>query len=336
MEFEYLQNKRIAISGSSGFLGQVVVHKLKESLGDTAQVLLFRSSDYDLRLIDEAFKLVKENKPEIVINIAARLGGIGDNRNYPASYFYDNLMIGINMIEACRLFKAEKLINIGTVCSYPKHAPIPFKEENLWDGYPEETNGPYGISKRATIAYSQAVEKQYGFSTVNCILTNLYGPGDDFRDATSHVIPAIIKKIVAAKERNAASITAWGDGSPSRDFLFIDDAATAIIKAAEFAKTTDPMNIGSGKEISIRYLIEKMADLLNFKGEIIWDTTKPNGQPRRYLNTDKAKETIFFTAMKSFDAGLEETINYYLANRHEIDLQKSKFSDLGPFENLQL
>jgi len=334
MMFEYLQDKKIVVTGSSGFLGRFVMQKLQKYLGKGSKIIGLRSKDYDLRIPDKAFELVRNHKPDIVINLAARLGGIGDNRSYPASYFYDNLMIGINMIDACRLFDVNKLVNIGTVCSYPKNAPVPFKEENLWDGFPEETNGPYGISKRAAIVYSQAVKKQYGFTSVNIILTNLYGPGDDFREDTSHVIPAIIKKVVHAKEKGEPSITAWGDGSPSRDFLFIDDAAEAVIRAAEFAREPDPINIGSGEEVRIKFLIEKIVELLGYKGKIIWDTTKPNGQPRRYLDTSKAKKILLFEARKDFIEGLKETIGYYLSNREVIEKQPSKFSDFSPYDSL--
>ncbi len=334
MDLTYIKNKKIVLTGASGFLGKKVTKKLVELLPDASKLVSLNSKDYDLRLIGQAFDMVETHHPEVIINLAARLGGIGDNRNFPASYFYDNLMIGINMIEAARIFGVDKLINIGTVCSYPKNAPVPFREENLWDGFPEETNGAYGISKRSNMVYSQAVFKQYGFKTINLVLTNLYGPGDDFRDATSHVIPAIIKKIVSAKEEKATSITAWGDGSPSRDFLFVEDAAEAVIKAAEYGNDPEPINIGSGQEVKIRYLIEQIARLLEYEGEIRWDTSKPNGQPKRYLDTSRAKERIYFEAQTSFDQGLNKVIEYYLTNRTHIDKEGEKFKDFSPFDDL--
>jgi nucleoside-diphosphate-sugar epimerase len=329
-----LKNKKILVTGGNGFLGKELtsIFKAENITNFTAP----SSKDYDLRLIENAFKIMEDFQPDLVVNIAARLGGIGDNRAYPASYFYDNLMLGINMIEACRIYGAEKLILIGTVCSYPKNSPVPFKEEDLWNGYPEETNGPYGVSKRSVTTYAQAVKKQYGLNTVNLLFTNLYGAGDDFRDATSHVIPAIIKKIVKAKEDNAPSISAWGDGSPTRDFLHVKDAAYAVINSLKYCETDEPINVGSGTEVNIKYLIEKIVSILDFKGDIIWDTTKPNGQPRRVLDITKAKTNFQFSPKIPFDKGLEETIHWYLSNRTTIDALQPKFSDLSPFDHLKL
>ena len=257
-----LSTKKILITGANGFLGRKLVALLHAN--NVRNLITPNSKECDLRLIENAFKLVKDHRPDIIINIAARLGGIGDNRAYPASYFYDNLMLGINMIEASRIYEVSKLVLIGTVCSYPKFAQVPFNEDDLWNGYPEETNGPYGVSKRAVISYAEAAKKQYGLNTVNLLFTNLYGPGDDFREQTSHVIPAIIKKVIHAKENNLPQIEAWGDGSPSRDFLHIWDAAAGVMQAAKFCETEIPINMGSGTEVNIKYLIEKIAATLKY------------------------------------------------------------------------
>jgi GDP-L-fucose synthase len=325
-----LQAARIIVTGGRGFLGSEVVGILR-GLG-AGFVHVSSSREYDLRVPEQAFALLKANPADVVINLAARLGGIGDNRAHPASYFYDNLMIGVNMIDACRLHGVRKLVNIGTVCSYPKNAPVPFREEHIWDGFPEETNGPYGISKRATIVYSHAVKAQYGFATVNLLLTNLYGPGDDFRDDTSHVIPAIIKKVLKAQECSEPEIVAWGDGSPSRDFLHVHDAARAVLLAAALCEDDGPANVGSGTEVRIRALIERIIKLVRYGGKVVWDTSKPNGQPRRVLDISRARRLFGFEPVKPFDQGLEETLNWYLANRSEVDAQPPKHRDLSPFQ----
>ncbi len=322
---ESLKNKRILITGGAGFLGKHTVAAFKNAGVKEEDIIIPRSSDFDLRSLDKANELIEATSPDLVVNIAARLGGIGDNRRYPASYFYDNLMIGINMIEACRKHQIGKLVNIGTVCSYPKILEAPFKEEDLWNGYPEETNAPYGVSKKSVMVYGEAVYRQYGFNNVNLLLTNLYGPGDDFREATSHVIPAIIKKIANAKDNGDAFIEAWGDGSPSRDFLYVEDAALAIVKATASHDDPMPVNIGAGKEITVKELIELLAKLIGFDGEVRWDTSKPNGQPRRLLDVSKAKEGFDFSSNTDFEDGLRNTIDWYLSNRSEIDQLPPKF-----------
>ncbi len=321
-----IENKRILITGARGFLGQHVVKAFLKKGVPESQIIAASSSEADLRNREEAHALIQELAPDVVISLAARLGGIGDNRSHPADYFYDNLMIGINTIEACRTNGVEKLVNIGTVCSYPKIVDVPFREEDLWNGYPEETNAPYGIAKKSVVEYGRAVYNQHGFQNVNLLLTNLYGPGDDFREETSHVIPAIIKKTLRAKEKGESRITAWGDGSPSRDFLYVEDAADAIILAAENYNEPQPINVGSGQEVSIRHLIERIKQELGFKGDIFWDTSRPNGQPRRILDTSKAEKYFGFRAKTNFDVGLRRTIDWYLRNRKEIDSLKPKFA----------
>lgn len=322
---EALREKRILITGGAGFLGKHTVQAFKKAGVKEDQFILPRSRDFDLRKLEKAMALIESEKPDLVVNIAARLGGIGDNRRFPASYFYDNLMIGINMIEACRKYEVEKLTNIGTVCSYPRVLEAPFKEEDLWNGYPEETNAPYGVSKKAVMVYGEAAKRQYGFNNVNLLLTNLYGPGDDFREETSHVIPAIIKKIIKAKDEAKASIEAWGDGSPSRDFLYVEDAAQAIVLATALHNDPMPVNIGAGKEITIKELIELLAELIAFEGKVDWDTSKPNGQPRRLLDVSKAESFFGFRSETPFRDGLKNTIDWYLDNREEIDNLAPKF-----------
>jgi nucleoside-diphosphate-sugar epimerase len=315
----FFKNKKVIITGAKGFLGTYVVNYLKPVLSDE-NLIIPRSKECDLRDKDVTFNYFKKHNPDYIINLAARLGGIGDNRANPALYFYDNISIGLNVIEACRQIKnVKKLVYIGTVCSYPKFTPAPFKESDLWKGYPEETNAPYGIAKKSVMVYSEAVYQQYNFLTNNILLTNLYGPGDDFRDQTSHVIPALIKKIHNAKLNKELSIHAWGDGSPSRDFLYAKDAALGIIQACVYLNTTNPINLGSSKEISIKQLTETIMDLMDYNGNINWDTSKPNGQPRRLLDINLAKNLINFNPLTSFKEGLKETIKYYIDNQSTLD-----------------
>jgi GDP-L-fucose synthase len=322
---KFFQNKRVLVTGGQGFLGSYLVDYFN-TLVSKENFILPSLDDCDLRLKDETFEYFNKYKPDFVINLAARLGGIGDNRAHPAFYFYDNINIGMNVIEACRQIKSvKKLVNIGTVCSYPKFTPVPFKESDLWNGYPEETNAPYGVSKKAVMVYSHAVHQQYDFLTNNILLTNLYGPRDDFRNETSHVIPALIKKVYAAKTNNNPSIYAWGDGSPSRDFLYAKDAALGIIQTCVYLNTTDPVNLGSGKEISIMDLADTIVNQLEYKGKIDWDTSKPNGQPRRMLDINLARKLIKFNPSTSFQTGLNETIKYYLENKEYIDNLPPKF-----------
>jgi GDP-L-fucose synthase len=324
-KMKYLSDKKIIVTGGTGFLGKHVINTLLEKGIDQNQIFVPRSKDYDLLNTEATHQLFSEQTPDVVIHLAARLGGIGDTRTHPASYFRENILIGMNVFDASLKSGVDKLINIGTVCSYPKVLSAPFKEEDLWNGYPEETNAPYGIAKKSLMAYAQAVEEQYGFNSVNLLLTNLYGPGDDFRDQTSHVIPAIIRKIYKAKQNKQSSIEAWGDGSPSRDFVYVKDAAEAIVLAAEHHNSCEPINIGSGIEITIKDLIEKIIGVIGFDGGIVWDTTKPNGQPRRLLDISRARESFGFDPTTSFDMGLRETIDWYLEKKDSIDEMPPKF-----------
>ena len=318
-----MKKEKILVTGGAGFLGQHVVNELKSKY-PTSKIIIPRSNEIDLRERKNAIDYFNAIKPDIVIGIAARLGGIGDNRKFPANYFYDNITIGINTIDSARQSDVSKLILIGTVCSYPKITPIPFKEEDLWNGYPEPTNGAYGISKKAVSEYALAVKQQYGLDVVNLLLTNLYGPGDDFRDETSHVIPAIIKKMIAAKNNNIKEITAWGDGSPTRDFLYVKDAARAITKAIDCSYSY-PINVGNGEDISIKALYGFIKAKVNFEGGVKWDTSYPNGQPKRLLDISKARKYLNFEPETSFELGIDQTIEWYLKNEKELATLRSKY-----------
>lgn len=313
----------ILVTGGNGFLGKNVTLE-SQRVYPNAKIHTPTSKEVDLRNRQETLEYIKSIKPDVIISVAARLGGIGDNQRYPASYFYDNITIGINTIDGARLAGSKKLINIGTVCSYPKIVPVPFREDDLWNGYPEPTNGAYGIAKKAVAEYAQAVEKQYGLPSVNLLVTNLYGPGDDFRDATSHVIPALIKKIVTAKNNGDEEIIAWGDGSPTRDFLYVRDAAKGIVQAIQSNNST-PTNLGSGEEVSIKELFEYLKLEIGFQGEVVWDTSKPNGQPKRLLNIDKARKEFNFDPQTTFATGIKETIEWYLQNKSSLDKLPAKY-----------
>ncbi len=305
--------KRVLVTGGAGFLGSYVVEKLKQSGGK--DVFVPRSKDYDLRSLPAIIKLFEETQPDVVIHLAAQVGGIGANRKKPGEFFYNNLVMGIQLMEQARLFKVEKFVAIGTVCSYPKFTPLPFREENLWDGYPEETNAPYGLAKKMLLVQSQAYRQQYGFNSIFVIPVNLYGPGDNFDPDSSHVIPALIKKCVDAVERGEEEIICWGDGSPTREFLYVEDAAEGILLASEVYNKSEPVNLGSGMEISIRDLVRLIAKYTGFVGRISWDTTQPNGQPRRYLDTSKAEREFKFKAKTALEEGLRKTISWYIAQR---------------------
>jgi GDP-L-fucose synthase len=300
------------VTGGAGFLGRPVVTRL-EAAG--AQVFVPRSADYDLLQREAISRALADGRPELVIHLAAVVGGIGANRENPGRFFYDNAVMGIELMEASRLAGVEKFVQIGTVCSYPKFTPVPFHEDDLWGGYPEETNAPYGLAKKMLLVQGQAYRQQYGFNVIHLIPVNLYGPGDNFDPASSHVIPALIKKCVDAVESGADHIDVWGTGSASREFLYVQDAAEGIVLATERYDGAEPVNLGVGHEITIRELVELIARLTGFAGEIRWDATKPNGQPRRALDTSRARDRFGFSSGTSFEDGLQATIDWYAGRR---------------------
>jgi len=314
---EFWDGRTVMVTGGSGFLGSHLVEDLRSRSGDE-EVFVPRSDEYDLREKRDIERAFGDSRAEVVIHLAATVGGIGANRDNPGRYFYENAIMGIELIEAARRFDVEKFTTIGTICAYPKHTEVPFSEADLYDGYPEETNAPYGIAKKALLTQSQAYRDQYGFNGIYLMPVNLYGPRDDFDLDTSHVIPAIIRKCVEARERGEDSITAWGTGEPTREFLYVTDAAEGILDATERYDGPEPVNLGSGMEISIRDLVELVADLTGFEGGIEWDTTKPDGQPRRRLDTSRAKEHFDWEASTEFEEGLRETIDWYEAHREDI------------------
>ena len=318
-----LKTKRILVTGGNGFLGTFVVKKLKER--GCKDIFVPRSKDYNLVRMECVKKVYQDARPDIVIHLAAKVGGIGANRENPGKFFYDNLMMGAQMIEIGRQAGIEKFVAIGTICSYPKFTPVPFREENLWNGYPEETNAPYGLAKKMLLVQSQAYRRQYGFNSIFLLPVNLYGPGDNFDPHSSHVIPALIKKCIDAQKRGLSprkrglspkgtvpDIIVWGTGKPTREFLYVEDAAEGIVLATERYNKSEPVNLGAGFEISIRDLVKLIAKLTGFKGKIIWDRTKPDGQPRRSLDISKAKKEFGFKAKTSLGNGLRKTIEDYL------------------------
>lgn len=304
-----LKDKRIVVTGGAGFLGRFVVEKLKEK--GCKEIFVPRSREYDLVEKDDVKKLYKDMAPDIVIHLSAVVGGIGANRENPGKFFYDNLMMGVQLIEEGRLSGIEKFVCLGTICAYPKFTPIPFKEEDLWNGYPEETNAPYGLAKKALLVQLQAYRQQYGFNGIYLLPVNLYGPGDNFDPKTSHVIPALIKKCFDAIGEGRDEISIWGTGKATREFLYVEDAAEGIVRAAERYNGPEPVNLGAGFEISIKDLVDKVVLLTGFKGKIIWDASKPDGQPRRMLDTKRAETYFGFRAGTNFDKGLKKTIQWY-------------------------
>lgn len=305
--------RRVAITGGAGFLGRKLLARL-EALGHRRPFVPLKS-DYDLRDRGAIDLFINDARPEVVIHLAASVGGIGTNRENPGSFFYDNLIMGAQLIEAARRFNVHKFVCIGTICAYPKHSPIPFREETLWDGYPEETNAAYGLAKKALLVQLQAYRQQYGMNGIYLLPVNLYGPGDDFDPASSHVIPALIRKCVEARESGASSVTCWGTGEATREFLFVEDCADAIIAATERYDDGEPVNIGTGSEISIRDLAEKIRQLTRFEGRLEWDATHPDGQPRRSLDTQRAERDFGFRAATTFDEGLRRTVQWFEENR---------------------
>lgn len=305
--------ERVVVTGGAGFLGSYVVEKLRQR--GVKNIFIPRSRNYDLVNIEDVRRLYDDAQPDLVIHLAAVVGGIGANRVNPGKYFYDNLMMGVQLMEEGRLRNLKKFVATGTICAYPKFTPVPFSEDELWNGYPEETNAPYGLAKKMMLVQSQAYRQQYGFNSIFLLPVNLYGPRDNFDPESSHVIPALIRKCVEAIDRNADHITCWGTGVATREFLHAEDCAEGLVLAAESYDKSEPVNLGAGFEISIKDLTEKIVGLTGFTGSIEWDATKPDGQPRRCLDTSRAEREFGFRARIGFDEGLRQTIDWYRANR---------------------
>ena len=305
--------KKICVTGGAGFLGTHLITELRARGAN--DIFIPTIEEYDLVDPGAITRMLVDSDPDVIIHLAAHVGGIGANREHPAEFFYDNLMMGVQLMHQAYLRGVEKFVAIGTVCAYPKFTPVPFKEDDLWIGYPEETNAPYGLAKKMLLVQSQAYREQYGFNSIFLLPVNLYGPGDNFDPRSSHVIPALIRKCIEAQEQNADHIVVWGDGSPTREFIYATDAARGIALATERYNESLPVNIGSGFEVSIKDLAEKIARMTGFEGDLVWDTSKPNGQPRRALDTSRAKEKFGFVAQTDFDEGLQHTIDWYRSNR---------------------
>lgn len=309
----WLVDRKITVTGGAGFLGTQVVRKLRE-LG-CQNIFVPRSKDYNLVDSEAVKRLYDESEPDIVIHVAGVVGGIGASRENPGRFFYDNLMMGAQMMEQGRLYGVKKFVAIGSICSYPKLTPVPFKEEDLWNGYPEETSAPYGLAKKMLLVQSQAYREQYGFNSICLLLVNLYGPGDNFDPESSHVIPALIRKALDARDKGEKHIVVWGTGKASREFIYVDDAAEGVVLATEKYNKPEPVNLGAGFETSIKQLTELICELTGFDGEMKWDTSKPDGQPRRCLDTSRAKKEFSFEAKTDFREGLRRTIEWYAVNR---------------------
>ncbi|MEM6502829.1 MAG: GDP-L-fucose synthase [Cyanobacteria bacterium P01_C01_bin.89] len=312
-----LSNKKVVVTGGAGFLGKAVVAQLLAAGAMEENIMVPRSREYDLTTMEACQRVVQGQ--DVIVHLAAHVGGIGLNREKPAELFYDNLMMGAQLIEAARNSGVEKFVCVGTICAYPKFTPVPFKEEDIWDGYPEETNAPYGVAKKALLVQLQSYRDQYDFNGVYLLPVNLYGPEDNFNPASSHVIPALIRKVYEAQQRGDATIPVWGDGSPTREFLFSEDAARGIVMATQSFESSEPINLGTGYEIPIKDLVELICKLMGYEGELVWQTDKPNGQPRRCLDTQKAKEKFGFEAKVSFEEGLKRTIDWYRDNAAAIE-----------------
>jgi len=312
----FWNGRRVVVTGGAGFLGSFVVERLRAA---GASMTVPRSADYDL--VDRAAcrRLLADTKPEMVIHLAARVGGIGANRANPGRFLFENAMMGLQLFEECRLAGVPKLVALGTICAYPKFAPVPFKEDDLWNGYPEETNAPYGVAKKMMLVQSEGYRQQYGMNSIVLFPVNLYGPRDNFDLESSHVIPAMIRKFVGARTRGEPQVTLWGDGSATREFLYVEDAAEGILLAAERYDSSDPVNLGNGEEITIRDLATKIAHAAGYEGRFVWDTSKPNGQPRRRLDVTRARERFGFVARTPFDTGIAATVAYYEEHQKEIE-----------------
>lgn len=304
---------RIVVTGGTGFLGRHLMARLRARGYD--QAVAIGAEDYDLTLESEVARMLADLRPERIVHLAAVVGGIGANRRSPGTFFYRNLMMGVLLMEQARRVGVERFLSVGTICSYPKFTPVPFREEELWNGYPEETNAPYGLAKKMLLVQSEAYRREFGFDAVNVMLVNLYGPGDNFDPETSHVIPALVLKCVEAVERQAPEVEIWGSGQATREFLYVEDAAAAIVLALEKLPDSQPVNLGAGQEISIRDLAEKIAALTGFHGRLAWDASKPDGQPRRCLDTSRAKQVLGWSASTPFDEGLRRTIAWYRGQR---------------------
>jgi GDP-L-fucose synthase len=309
----FWSSRRICVTGGAGFLGSYVLEKL-QSRG-AKDIFVPRIEDYNLVQLDDIKRMLEESQPDIILHLAANVGGIGANQAHPAEFFYDNLMMGVQLMHQAYLAEVDKFVAIGTVCAYPKFTPVPFQEEDLWNGFPEETNAPYGLAKKMLLVQSQAYRQQYGFNSIFLIPVNLYGPRDNFDPKSSHVIPALIRKGFEAKQRGDDHITVWGDGSPTREFLYAEDAAEGILLAAERYDSSDPVNLGSGEEISIIDLARRIMDLTGFEGELKWDTSRPNGQPRRALDVSRARQAFGFETRVKLQEGLRRTVEWYRQQR---------------------
>ncbi len=310
-----LKNKKILVTGGAGFLGSFIVKKLLKLGALEKNITIPRSKDFDLRKWENCLKATKNQN--IVIHSAAKIGGIGLNMEKPGEMFYDNIMMGVQLMEAARQSGVEKFVAVGTVCAYPKFTPVPFKEDDLWSGYPEETNAPYGLAKKMLLVQAQAYRQQHGFNAIYLLPVNLYGPGDNFDPKSSHAIPALIRKVAKAKKEGSNFIEVWGSGKASREFLYAEDAAEGIVLATIKYDKPEPVNIGSGGEISIKDLVKLICQFMNFKGEIRWNTAKPDGQPRRRLDVSRAKKEFGFLAKTDFEIGLKKTIKWYLSNLND-------------------
>ncbi|MBC8386771.1 MAG: GDP-L-fucose synthase [Actinobacteria bacterium] len=305
----FWKNKRVTVTGGKGFLGSYILEKLEQR--GCKHIVVADLPDYDLTKLPDIKRMYREQKPDIVIHLAAVVGGIGANRENPGKFFYENAIMGIQLMHEAYLNKIEKFVALGTICAYPKFTPVPFNENDLWNGYPEETNAPYGLAKKMMLVQSQAYREQYDFNSIFLLPVNLYGPRDNFDPKSSHVIPALIKKCIDAKERGESQITVWGTGKPSREFIYVEDAAEGLLLAAEKYNKSEPVNIGAGFEITIKDLVDLIVKYTGFKGKVTWDTSKPDGQPRRMLDTSRAEKEFGFKAKISFEEGLRKTIEWY-------------------------